>query len=643
MAFELARGGPCPSCGAPITFASGAAAAQVCKSCSYVVARTDRDFRAVGRVGDLVAIKSPFVVGQTGTFEGKRFVIAGRVQYDRVSGPSAPWEELYVELVDAEGAEGAAGWMWLAHAQGQWIVTRLYPQRIVHPYFERALPGAPVQVPGGGAFKITERGERRAISAEGALPFAIDPSQVERFADISGQGGRFGTIDFGEGMAPSQVYFGRVIDPRALVVDGGTAIPVDAPVVALATLECPACGGNLPLAVPDLAERIVCRYCGMASDVNAGALIALKRVPIPKVQPVIPLGARGHLRGRDVTVIGFMVRATRVDDEWYRWREYLLYAGADGFVWLVEEDGRWEHVVPIALGDLQHPSATSRIYQDERFDRSQTVSAVVESVVGEFSWKVEVGETVEATDFTGAKRLKISEERTAQEITASLSSPLTLAQLHKAFGLTQPKAPSRSGAANSSKAIVVGLAIYLVFLALALADFALASREVVFQFHAESPAEGAAPPPAGGGATGSIEPTATFSEPFEIKRGEKNLAMTVSANTLNNSWVGAEIALVSLDTGTVWEDSVELSSYSGVEDGERWSEGDSSKELRYSRMPAGKYVLRIERVADPLSAAPSVVHFKLVSDTPSGTYFLVAAGGLFLFWLFQTRMKKDAT
>ncbi len=637
MAFELVRGGPCPSCGAPIAFASGAAAAQVCRSCSYVIARTDRDLRAIGRVGDLVAIKSPFAVGQTGTFEGKRFRLAGKAQYDRAAGPSAPWEEIYVELSDSAGTES---WVWLAHAQGQWIVTTLYPHPIVTPPFEHALPGELVAGPGGDAFQITERGERRAIAAEGDLPFAIDSSETERFADLSGPGGQFGTIDFGDAGSPPQVYVGRVVDPRAFRLDDA-AIPVDAPAAALAALECPACGGNLPLAVPDLTERIVCRYCGMACDVNAGALIALQRVPVPTVEPAIPLGARGQLRGRDVTLIGFMVRATCVDDEWYRWREYLLYAGADGFVWLVEEDGRWEHIVPIALGDLQQLSADIRIYQQERFERSQTVSAVVESVVGEFYWKIAVGETVVATEFTGAKRTKISEERTPQEISASLSTPLTLGQLRRAFGVAAPGAPS--GAAKSSASTAVGLALYVLFLVLALADFALARREVVFEFDAQSGAEGATPPPTGSGAAASADPAATFSEPFEIKRGEKNLEMTVSANSLQNSWIGAEIALVSLDTGTVWEDSVELSSYSGVADGERWSEGDSSRALRYSRLPAGSYVLRIERVRDPLSASPPAIHFKLVSDEPSGTYLLVAAGGLFLLWLFHARTRKDAT
>jgi hypothetical protein len=338
-----------------------------------------------------------------------------------------------------------------------------------------------------------------------------------------------------------------------------------------------------------------------------------------------------------------MVRATSVDDERYRWREYLLYAGADGFVWLVEEDGRWEHIAPIPLGDLQRPSATSRIYQQERFERSQSVSAVVESVVGEFYWKIAVGETVVATEFTGPKRTKISEERTPEEISASLSTPLGLAQLRRAFGVAAPNAPSGHVAAKSSKSTVVGFALYMLFLVLALADFALARREVVFQFDAQSDAEGATLPPAGSGAASSTDPAATFSEPFEIKRGEKNLEMTVSATTLQNSWIGAEVALVSLDTGTVWEDSVELSSYSGVEQGEYWSEGDSSKALRYSRLPAGSYVLRIERVRDPLSAAQPAIHFKLVSDEPSGIYLCVAAGGLFLLWLYQARTREDAT
>jgi hypothetical protein len=642
MAFELVRGGPCPNCGAPIEFASASAAAQVCASCKFVVARTDRDLRAVGRVGDLVAIKSPFAVGQIATLEGKRFRIAGRVQYNRVGAASAPWEELYLELV---GSAGTGGWMWLSHAQGQWIITTLYTHPVVHPPFENAYPGSPVQVSGGGAFQIAERGERRAVSAQGDLPFAIDPSETERFADLSGPAGQFGTIDYGDGSSPPQIYFGRVIDPRAIVLEGGAAIPIDAPSTTMTALKCPACGGNLPLAAPDLTERIVCRYCSMQCDVNAGALVALKRVPAPTVQPAIALGSKGHLRGRDVTLIGFMVRATNVDDEWYRWREYLLYAGASGFVWLLEEDGRWEHIVPIGLGDIGHAAATTRVYQGASYQFTQTVAAVVESVVGEFYWKVEVGETVEATEFTGPQRQKLSEERTAREVSASLSTPLTLAEIGRAFGGAAVQATPEMKDAGKSGFSVFWMVLGALFLLVSITDCVGAHRDVVFDQDVALPAPGTTPTPttpgSSGGATGSIDTGASFSPEFEIKHGNKNLEMTVSAPDLQNSWIGTDIALVNTETGTVWEDSAELSYYSGFEDGESWSEGDRDQNLWYSRMPAGKYVLRVEHVADTLGSSPPALHFKLVSDQPSAGYFLGALGGLFLFFLFgSTRRKK---
>jgi hypothetical protein len=646
MAFELVRGGPCPNCGAPIQFASAGAAAQVCGSCSFVVARTDRDLRAVGRVGDLVAIKSPFAVGQTGTFEGKRFRIAGRVQYNRVGTSSAPWEELYLELVSSAGP---GGWMWLAHAQGQWIATTLYEHPVVHPPFENAFPGSPVQVAGGGAFQISERGERRAISAQGELPFAIDPSQSERFADLSGQAGQYGTIDYGDGSSPPQIYFGRVIDPRAIVLEGGAAIPVEAPSTTMAALKCPGCGGNLPLAAPDLTERIVCRYCSMQCDVNAGALIALKRVPAPSVQPAIALGAQGHLRGRDVTVIGFMVRATNVDDEWYRWREYLLYGGASGFVWLLEEDGRWEFIVPIGLGDIGHANATTRVYQGASYAFTQTVAAVVESVIGEFYWKVEVGETVEATEFAGPQRQKLSEERTSQEVSASHSSPLTLAELGRAFGGAIQHTPAMKDAAARPGLSVFWMVIGALFLLVSITDCASAHRDVVFDQDVLLPSAGTTSAPttpttpvtAGSGATGSIDTGAAFSPEFEIKHGNKNLEMIISAPDLQNSWIGTDIALVNTATGTVWEDSAELSYYSGFEDGESWSEGDRDKTLWYSRMPEGKYVLRVEHVADTLGSAPPSLHFKLVSDQPSVGYFVGALGALFVLWLFGNTRRKS--
>src|SRR5690606_24043278 len=93
-----------------------------------------------------------------------------------------------------------------------------------------------------------------------------------------------------------------------------------------------------------------------ASDVKEhGKLLqAIGQVPRPPVEPYIPLGREGQLRGNRVINIGFLIRGCTVEGERYRWREYLLYAGPTlGYAWLMEEDGAWKLVNTIPPGEVQ--------------------------------------------------------------------------------------------------------------------------------------------------------------------------------------------------------------------------------------------------------------------------------------------------
>jgi hypothetical protein len=766
---ELLRAGNCPNCTAPIQFASNAAAAQVCKSCNFVVARTDRDFRAVGRVADLVPLASPLAVGSTGKLAfggpgepGRMFRVAGRMQYDRADAPGSPWQEFYLEL------DGGAHWSWLAHAQGNFYLMTLYEHPLHLPTPAQAMPGVTLTLGGGETFAITERSARRALSGEGELPFPFMPGAVEHYADMSGPNGAFGTIDFGAGDAPPQVYFGGRIDPRAIAVDGGGPgheLLEGAPRTQVAALKCPGCGGDLPLADPGRSERIVCRYCGQQSDVNQGALVALRKLPLPATLPMIELGATGKLRGVDVTLVGFMVRGTTVDDERYRWREYLLYAQHGGFVFLMEEDGRWDHIVPIGLGDLGRSNDATRLYQGQTFHHKQTVTAGVENVLGEFYWKVEVGETVQATEWEGPGKTKISEESGAGEINCAYSSPISIGELRSAFG-AQFKLGKAAGARKSAGAAhhLFWFALILLWLVVTIVSCSRAADKQVYStsvpISARAAASGpapslaasnkgrfladgttktsdltigaattsapagnvdavlaglkekiarcfpgdvagsfkvvvtvgqrgvpksaelkdvsglgtapqcarvaflgaqfpsapagttitvpvsfaqpsSAPAPAASSSAAPAEPdTAVFSEPFEVAADARNLKLKIEAPNLVNNWVGADVALVHEASGTVWEDSVELEYYSGVDDGESWNEGSKDKSLWYSRIPSGKYVVRIDPAFDAAKPAAGPLKVTAVSDTPAPGYAITALVLLVLLYFLSTALRR---
>ncbi len=448
-----------------MTFKLAGARAQVCKYCRFLVARTDRGLARVGHVADLVEIPSPLQVGATGTWNGRRFEVEGRVQLDRVGAASAPWQEFYVGF--PERGDGT----WVAYAQGRWYATQEVVPTPQLPPLGALRPGLTVAVQPAGQVTVAEVGRRRVVSAEGELPSVMPPGGMSPYADFGAAGGVFGTFDYGDGVTVGpKLYLGRQFDPATFRLDSGQ--PLEAAKAEVAACTCPNCGGSLPLVTPGSTERIVCRYCGTVSDVNQGALRALGQAPRPPVEPYIPLGQEGTLRQMRVICIGFVIRGTTVEGERYRWREYLLYAGPSvGYLWLMEEDGKWQLVRPLGPGEVQ-TAGMSASFRGAAYVFKQSVRADVEYVVGEFYWKVEIGESVEATEYQGPGGI-VSVERDAKEINTSFCEPLTPQEIGQAFGIAPP--PSPSAFAGTSSGSGCGTAITWIVIIAFLLLFIMAS------------------------------------------------------------------------------------------------------------------------------------------------------------------------
>lgn len=463
MSTPFDRQAQCPNCGAPITFKFAGAAAVVCKSCSFVVARSDRNLVAVGKVADLADIPTPFSYGATGRWGNEPFVVDGRVQLDRASAPGAPWQEIFLAFPTS------GRWCWLAYAQGRWYSTTEAPVPREHiPPISALRPGQTFSLGSFGTFTVAEVGQRRVVSAEGEMPHVAMPGLPTPYVDFAGPQGAFGTIDYGDGRSiPPHVYLGRQIDVAELKLDSGQ--PTQAAEVASTALACPNCGGNLPIVTPGTTERVVCKYCGTASDLKQGALAALGPAPPPPVQPYIPLGQEGTLRGNKVICIGFVVRGTTVEGERYRWREYLLYAGPSiGYLWLMEEDDKWQLVRPLSVGDV-HIDGGGATYQGQHYSYKQSVYATVDYVVGEFYWKVEINEGVQATEYEGPAGI-VSQEEGQGEVNLSLCEPVDGKELRDAFGLAEPPPAPQGGGCGTAIIVVIVIVIILVILLIAFSD-----------------------------------------------------------------------------------------------------------------------------------------------------------------------------
>ena len=594
----------CPSCGAPVEFAIGSSAVVVCGTCHSVVARTDRGFENHGRVADLIDTGSPLHRGVSGTYRGRPYRITGRTQMRHQAG--GVWDEWYAAFDDGN-------WGWLAEAQGRFYVT--FRVEAAAPAFEALHVGDPAVWQG---FVAAEIGEATLASAEGELPWTPTPNDTYRYADLTGPDRQFGTIDYSE--QPPAVFYGQEVTLADL---GITDAAPRAARARLTQLNCSQCGGALDLKAPDQAERIWCPYCGAGHDVTQGKLQFFKKLKKTGIQPVIPLGAKGTMDGSEYVVAGFMQRAVRFDRDYF-WTEYLLYNAQQGYRWLVHSDGHWSFVTPLRPGEVSDAAPRGAVkfiaYQGKPYRLFQTATARVTHVAGEFYWRVEVGESVDTSDYV-APPFGISKELTregAKEISYSHARYLTPKEVELAFGVDiqerpsgiGPMQPNPGGSLLKPWLIMLGLLLLTtVFLLITLPGKVVHERTYDLT---------TAVVPVGAPENARV----LFSEPFELS-GRNNVQVFAEARPLDNSWIHLGVDLVSEKSDRVTTFEMPLEYYSGVDGGERWSEGSNRDTTHISRPEAGPYVLRVEAQWEP-NKTPPMVLLRVREGVFRWPYFILA-------------------
>ncbi|MDQ6788406.1 MAG: DUF4178 domain-containing protein [Acidobacteriota bacterium] len=640
----------CPSCAAPIEFKSGSTIVLVCPFCRSAVARTDRTLEDLGKVADIAETSSPLRVGLKGAFRGNSFELTGRAQLQHQLGGF--WDEWYATFSN--------GWVgWLAEAQGKFYLTFYKPLAadVLLPDFKALAVGQTLtQISSKTTFVVAEKGTATYQAAEGEIPYKLVPDERNNYADLSGAGNAFATIDYGA--SPPMVFLGEQLSLGDMGLADAKPAEREARKVSAAGMNCPNCGGPLSLIAPDKSERVTCPNCDSLLDVNQGNLRFLHALAKnPADQFVLPIGQKGVLKdGKEMQIIGAVVRSVTIEGIKYFWHEYLLYNPTIGFRWLVHSDYHWNFVEPVNLAEVTagNPAeevtkmnltevftATNKtvVFKGKTFKIFQSAPARVEYVKGEFYWRVEQGETVKAIDYV-APPLMLSYEASADEINWSLGTYMTVAEVEKAFGVSNlpkpfnvaPNQPFTGGFyikyGFAMLALLCAIAIFMIPLG-GLSNTVL-SQSIVLQPTANE-----------------NTPQTVFSQPFDLK-ANRNVEISASA-PVSNSWASLDVDLVNEQNNEVESVNIPIEYYNGVEDGESWSEGGQNSDATMSSLPSGKYTLRVEGTWQNF-AQPLPVSVKVEQNVTRGvnfvfSFFLLALlPGLALFrkWMFESRRWSES-
>ena len=399
------------------------------------------------------------------------------------------------------------------------------------------------------------------------------------------------------------------------------------PAVKTQAIFCPNCGGTVELRGFGHALTVVCQQCLSVLDTSAAAVKLLGQIQEAQRRDLkIPLGTRGKISGAAWQVIGFQTRSTPDPDSW---DEYLLFNPYKGFRYITEYQGHWNFVTPlnslpprIAVGGRPAVSLDGQI-----FKHFSGTEAATFFVLGEFPWRVKVGEKVIADDFVNPPSI-LSSETTNDEVTWSRGEYTAGEEIWKAFALPGKPPPRQGVYLNQPSphpkggswgtfflllALLVGLAIF----------FATFSREnVVFKdsYNFSTLAQKGDP--------------AFVTPVFNIDGRTSGLELSVHANVANN-WAYFDFALINDDTGTAYDFGREVSYYYGSDSDGSWSEGSNSSTVYIPTVPPGRYYLRVEPEMDAAAGrlnAKSMTHVNSMNyditlrhEVPNYSWFWIAA------------------
>jgi hypothetical protein len=415
--------------------------------------------------------------------------------------------------------------------------------------------------------------------------------------------------------------------PGAPGLPAGAAAPAR-PAGARA-VTCPGCGASITLRALGQSVVLSCPTCQSLIDVSRPDIRLIQKFQKEVRRLVLPLGARATLRGQQLEVIGAMGRVAGG----YAWEEYLLFSPFLGFRWLVCDQGNWNF--GRAIKDSAQLEDKAPVYEGRAYRWVQGGRATVAWVVGEFYWRVKIGDEADTEDYVAVPYL-LSREQTDSEVTWTQMVYLELQEVEAAF---QVKLPPASEAAvngpNPFHAALGGLR-RPIWIAIGCAVL-IQVATMLFARNQSLPV---------GNYEFDHDPAAEEQVfgPFTLRAGHSLNQLTARAD-LQNSWVELQCALVNDGTGDVYRFNNAFEFYSGSDSDGAWTEGSRSGATLLTEIPAGTYHLVVDGSGGGQGGKPlhDPVALVLHHDVTPWRNFWLALALILAFpaWLFFRALRFE--
>lgn len=391
--------------------------------------------------------------------------------------------------------------------------------------------------------------------------------------------------------------------------------------ISVQVFNCPNCGAGVEVRAPGQSLSVVCKSCASIIDAaNENHKILSKFDENVKFTPAIPLGTKGRIKGSLWQVIGFMVRTD--GPGLYQWQEYLLFNPMKGFRWLMEAEGHWNYIKVSRThpaGKLWGGREGTR-FLGKKYYLFHAGTAKVKFVLGEFYWRVMVGDKTKVEDYICPPEI-LSREQGDEEVVWSIGEYVEPSTVEKAFSIE--KMPRVSGVAPNQpspakpKATPITLAwttfFCILFTIQMISVFGAANQTVFSSTYLYS--------------VNNVPPHQTkkrfydvISSPFELKHGITNVEVTLHSPVRNN-WIEMSMELVNDKTDETYGFDIGVEYYFGS----GWTEGSQTEDVTLSGIPEGTYHMNIRLARNTRLKSSIKYSIKVKRGVPLWSNFVIVA------------------